>query len=177
MRRVFAERIFQAIQDFPDSSTDGLMRNISYMPSFYEGVAYVFLQLRVNTVMRAKPDYREKRQVILEVACGAAKNKFPLLKNIVGIAIDAPKFTTENSEDFLLMPCEEWPDEMRIHYETANEGWEFFRSPGLKEFRGKVTEFVSPPRTSTRAHRAKVGRNDPCSCGSGIKYKKCCGRS
>jgi len=23
---------------------------------------------------------------------------------------------------------------------------------------------------------AKVGRNDPCSCGSGKKYKKCCGR-
>jgi preprotein translocase subunit SecA len=22
----------------------------------------------------------------------------------------------------------------------------------------------------------KVGRNDPCSCGSGKKYKKCCGR-
>jgi uncharacterized protein YecA (UPF0149 family) len=21
-----------------------------------------------------------------------------------------------------------------------------------------------------------VGRNDPCSCGSGLKYKKCCGR-
>jgi len=22
----------------------------------------------------------------------------------------------------------------------------------------------------------KVGRNDPCSCGSGAKYKKCCGK-
>ncbi|MEK9660196.1 MAG: YchJ family metal-binding protein [Alphaproteobacteria bacterium] len=22
----------------------------------------------------------------------------------------------------------------------------------------------------------KVGRNDPCPCGSGQKYKKCCGR-
>lgn len=22
---------------------------------------------------------------------------------------------------------------------------------------------------------AKVGRNDPCPCGSGLKYKKCCG--
>jgi hypothetical protein len=22
----------------------------------------------------------------------------------------------------------------------------------------------------------KVGRNDPCPCGSGLKYKKCCGR-
>ena len=25
------------------------------------------------------------------------------------------------------------------------------------------------------APRAKVGRNDPCPCGSGKKYKKCCG--
>lgn len=24
-------------------------------------------------------------------------------------------------------------------------------------------------------HAVKVGRNDPCSCGSGQKYKKCCG--
>jgi uncharacterized protein YecA (UPF0149 family) len=22
---------------------------------------------------------------------------------------------------------------------------------------------------------AKIGRNDPCPCGSGKKYKKCCG--
>jgi preprotein translocase subunit SecA len=25
-------------------------------------------------------------------------------------------------------------------------------------------------------NEAKVGRNDPCTCGSGKKYKKCCGR-
>lgn len=25
-------------------------------------------------------------------------------------------------------------------------------------------------------YEAKVGRNDPCPCGSGKKYKKCCGR-
>jgi uncharacterized protein YecA (UPF0149 family) len=24
---------------------------------------------------------------------------------------------------------------------------------------------------------AKVGRNDPCTCGSGMKYKKCCGKA
>jgi SEC-C motif-containing protein len=23
---------------------------------------------------------------------------------------------------------------------------------------------------------AKTGRNDPCTCGSGLKYKKCCGK-
>jgi len=92
--------------------------------------------------MRAELDYREKRQTILEVACGAAKNKFPTLKTIIGIAIDAPKFVKENSEDFILMPCGVWTDEMRAHYEAGNEGWDFFRSPTLKEHRGRVTEFV-----------------------------------
>ena len=28
-----------------------------------------------------------------------------------------------------------------------------------------------------RSDGPKVGRNDPCPCGSGKKYKKCCGRS
>ena len=28
----------------------------------------------------------------------------------------------------------------------------------------------------TQAHSTKVGRNDPCPCGSGKKYKNCCGR-
>ncbi len=36
-----------------------------------------------------------------------------------------------------------------------------------------------PPRPVAAPHRAdgsKVGRNDPCPCGSGKKYKKCCGK-
>ena len=28
----------------------------------------------------------------------------------------------------------------------------------------------------TPVHKKKVGRNDPCPCGSGKKYKKCCGK-
>jgi uncharacterized protein len=32
------------------------------------------------------------------------------------------------------------------------------------------TPFKSEPRTGS-----KVGRNEPCPCGSGKKYKKCCG--
>ncbi|MBD3368498.1 MAG: preprotein translocase subunit SecA [Candidatus Eisenbacteria bacterium] len=32
-----------------------------------------------------------------------------------------------------------------------------------------------PPRTVRK--KQKVGRNDPCPCGSGKKYKKCCGRN
>lgn len=32
------------------------------------------------------------------------------------------------------------------------------------------------PQTVKR-EQPKVGRNDPCTCGSGKKYKKCCGRN
>ena len=34
----------------------------------------------------------------------------------------------------------------------------------------------SKPKTVKR-QAAKVGRNDPCPCGSGKKYKKCCGKA
>jgi uncharacterized protein YecA (UPF0149 family) len=33
----------------------------------------------------------------------------------------------------------------------------------------------APPRAPTST-APKIGRNDPCPCGSGKKYKRCCGR-
>jgi preprotein translocase subunit SecA len=30
--------------------------------------------------------------------------------------------------------------------------------------------------TPAKREGGKVGRNDPCSCGSGKKYKRCCGK-
>ena len=53
-------------------------------------------------------------------------------------------------------------------------------------FRVKIEEKERPAQKSPMAQAAqrheapvtkKVGRNDPCPCGSGKKYKKCCGRS
>ncbi len=31
-------------------------------------------------------------------------------------------------------------------------------------------------KVETVSKKSKIGRNDPCPCGSGLKYKKCCGR-
>ena len=33
---------------------------------------------------------------------------------------------------------------------------------------------LNPPKSKTT--EKKVGRNEPCPCGSGNKYKKCCGK-
>ncbi len=38
-------------------------------------------------------------------------------------------------------------------------------------------EMVEKDASTVRRDLPKVGRNDPCPCGSGKKYKKCCGQS
>ena len=40
---------------------------------------------------------------------------------------------------------------------------------------GRSIATVLAEHDAKPAHSTKVGRNDPCSCGSGKKYKRCCG--
>ncbi len=54
----------------------------------------------------------------------------------------------------------------RLHHELA----EFRREQGRWMCVGGQMDPKGPPRQVV-----KVGRNDPCPCGSGKKYKKCCG--
>lgn len=42
----------------------------------------------------------------------------------------------------------------------------------LEKSMGKVVETLKQP---TVVNDVSIGRNDPCTCGSGKKYKKCCG--
>ncbi len=34
-----------------------------------------------------------------------------------------------------------------------------------------------PPQSPLTRATPKIGRNDPCVCGNGRKYKKCCGKN
>ena len=52
----------------------------------------------------------------------------------------------------------------QVHHETG-----YFRK------RDGCWWYVDGVRGTRPRHVVKVGRNDPCTCGSGKKYKKCCG--
>lgn len=54
------------------------------------------------------------------------------------------------------------------HHEIA----EFVREDGCWYFK----DGQPPQPVQTVRQGPKIGRNDPCACGSGKKYKKCCGR-
>ena len=53
------------------------------------------------------------------------------------------------------------------HVETAL----FTRESGAWVYAGQAT----PRGQTVKRESPKIGRNDPCPCGSGKKYKKCCG--
>ena len=56
----------------------------------------------------------------------------------------------------------------------------FQRKEEEKKRSSQVTSPDDPPLPDAPVEQAKtaraVGRNDPCPCGSGRKYKKCCGK-
>ena len=162
IRRALADRIRRTIANFPDH-VGQFSRKVSFLPSYRPNVGYVFFQLRVSDTFRAQPDYLDKRRTLLEIACGAAKNKFPHLTRVIGIGMDAPKFAGDtNSEDFILLPCEDWTTDMRTYYEELNQEWKFFETRQLEQFNEHVTQFV-PLAVSTGIGQSnqKIGRNVP----------------
>lgn len=168
-RRALSDEMIKAIQNFPENS-GAMVRSLSYMPSFYADKAYVFLQIYLDNPGDYENECRPVRQVMLEIACGAARNKFSHLNTVVGIAIDAPKFTNRNSEDFILMDCSEWTEEQERDYRERNKELDFFESSNLKQVIKTNSDFPHP--ASQIREQKKIGRNESCPCRSGKKYKK-----
>ncbi|QJA09744.1 SEC-C domain-containing protein [Romboutsia sp. CE17] len=60
---------------------------------------------------------------------------------------------------------------VEAHWLHSLPGWEDILS---EEKRKELTKAFKNSKTIVK--EAKVGRNDACPCGSGKKYKKCCGK-
>jgi len=83
------------------------------------------------------------------------------------VSIDAPNVAEDAKEGVV---------EFVAHYSVKGESHEFHeRSHFIKE-KGRwfYTDGFVDSHDPVRVE--KIGRNDPCPCGSGKKYKKCCGK-
>ncbi len=138
---------------------------------------YVFLSL-------ANPDgvpdyhYRSARAGMLTAYCKVAKLLHPETECVVGIATE-PYGCSGRSEDLLCVDTRDWnnnnyEEARRIQRETR-----ILINPTLTKVQEVEFPVVMGTPLSTTApaisgHK-KIGRNDPCPCGSGKKFKKCCG--
>jgi preprotein translocase subunit SecA len=74
----------------------------------------------------------------------------------------------------------EWLFKVQLVREAAPEAWGVSRAGARNpwaeatESRGEAAAEPARARATPRVAGQKVGRNDPCPCGSGKKYKKCC---
>ncbi|HMK60504.1 MAG TPA: YchJ family protein [Dissulfurispiraceae bacterium] len=106
----------------------------------------------------ARSDYDEKST--RSWAEGAKWHKLEIIETSGGGAED-----TDGKVEFKVYYSEDGIE--KEHHELS----EFKKEDGIWYFMsGKMV----PPKQFIR-QSPKVGRNDPCICGSGKKYKKCCG--
>ncbi len=74
--------------------------------------------------------------------------------------------TLERAEEIVFL-CDQhgWKVVVGIEADEPEDIWDLERLLG-----------GGTPRPAPVARGAAPGRNDPCPCGSGAKFKKCCGR-
>ncbi|MGQ0634591.1 MAG: SEC-C metal-binding domain-containing protein [Planctomycetaceae bacterium] len=88
------------------------------------------------------------------------RHRFPNLANVRTLDIQR---ATE-LQTFIVRTCLKYDCSSRL--EPAD--------PGDLSALGSPREPDEPPGVYSR--KLKIGRNEPCPCGSGVKYKRCCGR-
>ena len=86
----------------------------------------------------------------------------------------------ENFDEDSQVEIEIIPEELYYNMVAADADY-LYGLPQWVDILGeeKMTELVKKFKNSrtVRREQPKVGRNDPCPCGSGKKYKHCCGRA
>ncbi|WP_457553361.1 PBPRA1643 family SWIM/SEC-C metal-binding motif protein [Desulfobacula sp.] len=84
------------------------------------------------------------------------------------------KLGTEKNSAVVNVQTEERVKELESVFEE--NGWEYTieLEPDKPEEIRDLEILLNPLKT--KIAEKKVGRNEPCTCGSGKKYKKCCGK-
>jgi len=69
--------------------------------------------------------------------------------------------------------------EFIANYEKDTERHKHHERAEFRKYRGRWYFWDGKPvdQKPIRRETPKIGRNDPCMCGSGKKYKKCCGKA
>ena len=84
------------------------------------------------------------------------------------------KLGTKRRPAVVHVQTEERRKEVASQFEE--HGWKYIieLEPDKPENINDLELLLNPPKT--RIAETKIGRNEPCPCGSGKKYKKCCGK-
>jgi hypothetical protein len=118
----------------------------------------------------AEKDYRRVRSQLLREYCMVVKLHFPDAQHVVGIATETLTGNDHRSEDFVHLDATEWNEELNKQARASKADLGIFVD--VKTFAGREQEY---PVEDRKRKRISVSRNSPCTCGSGKRFKRCCG--
>lgn len=175
LERRMAVEAFLDAADVSATSANGFNR---YYYEKGSSLAFVF-------AFAPKSVSREVRKEKLKVACFIARDRLSHVKKVLGISTECG-FPRQSLCEFVLLDAETWSMDqhkeaeklrrdtglftrVREYHETTHE------YPGTTSRDQLLPQYPERSRGFIRKFGHKIGRNESCPCGSGKKYKRCCG--
>lgn len=95
-----------------------------------------------------------------------------------GLVLTIPVVAGEVDPDWPRTPLTPKKSDENLQHMLAGaaRAYRYFKPDRLAQTGASIAARAPRPVTFER-ESPKIGRNDPCPCGSGKKYKKCCGRT
>ena len=81
---------------------------------------------------------------------------------------------TKRNPAIVYVQTEERKNEIKAIFQENDWVSKIIIAPERPEDISTLEFLLNPVKTIINEHH--IGRNDPCYCGSGIKFKKCCGK-
>ena len=117
-----------------------------------------------------EPGYRVRRVEFVKTYCSIVMMQHPEAPFVVGIGTESGLDNQGRSHDLILMDRQKWTVEDEARTRKIQSELGFMRNVRMS---GGVEREYPVDHHLPASHM--IGRNDPCPCGSGMKYKKCCG--
>ena len=148
------------------------MEHLDHMDMLREGI-----NLRAYGQRAPLVEYKIEALAMFEEMEGAIQDQIAATMYHVAVVQNAPP--EEDEEEISDTPPEPSPQDVR-ETESIVKREQAKVEDRLQTARASHGDETSPAESQKRAKTAdgkKIGRNDPCPCGSGKKYKNCCGRN
>lgn len=119
--------------------------------------------------------YRKERVSLLNLYGIICKSKWPQFRYFVLIGTE-PKGSYYRSEDILVLEIPELPESEKLKAEKISREEHILDDVLTWNYKEPIVPGIALKSKHIKGGK-KIGRNEACPCGSGKKYKKCCGRN
>lgn len=183
-RRVLAEAMLDMISN--SSKEDIATRSVLSLQDNETAYVFQFMQNPFGD----EAEYRKHRREYLDGYCFVFAWKYRQYKRVIGIATESGIDTSARSYDLVLIEIPEWTLDLEEHAERIQDERQILLDRKLHQKHFECKEYpeiennniVVPNLREIKvpwplpSRNVRIGRNENCPCGSGLKFKRCCGR-